>query len=214
MNETDPTTTYPLARQGVFLTIQGEGILFGEPSVFVRLAGCPVNCPECDTDYSLDSRRTARDIAREVLNAAGRAAGWVWITGGESAVFDLLPLVGELRRVGSFRIAVATSGIREVPMGSSYFYGGVDFVSVSPHRVDESWVLRRGDQLNVVPGLNGLKLADLEGVDVSGFSHRFVTPPWYGAGDRMERMRECAEWVQGHPGWRLGLQCHKHWGIA
>lgn len=35
-----------------WLTIQGEGPFAGEPAVFVRLAGCNLQCPGCDTDYT------------------------------------------------------------------------------------------------------------------------------------------------------------------
>lgn len=56
---------YPLARGGgVFATIQGEGALLGVPMVFVRLAGCSVGCPRCDTDYAVGERMDARDVAR------------------------------------------------------------------------------------------------------------------------------------------------------
>jgi 7-carboxy-7-deazaguanine synthase len=206
-------TTYPLAPQGVFWTIQGEGVLFGTPQVFVRLAGCNVGCPECDTDYTVAERVDVREVVRRVVNAAG-GARWVWLTGGEPTVHDLATLVEELRTAG-FRIALATAGVRAVTRGRGVLYpaGGFDFVSVSPHRVD-GWVQRRGEQLNVVPGLNGLKLSDFEGVDVSGFEHKFVTPFWCGAADRMERVGECVEWVKAHPDWRLGAQIHKWWGLA
>lgn len=201
--------TYPLAPQGVFWTVQGEGALFGTPQVFVRLAGCDIGCDACDTDYSLAERVEAREIARRVVNAAG-GARWVWLTGGEPTIHDLAPLVAELHGAG-FCVALATAG--EWPVKRGNLTGGVDFLSVSPHRLHR-WVQRRGDQLNVVPGLNGLRLEDLEGVDVSGFSHRFVTPCWYAAADRMEKVRECVEWVKAHPEWRLGIQAHKVWGLA
>jgi len=207
--------TYPLAPQGVFLTLNGEGLFSGVPQVFVRTAGCPVACPECDTNYSFAERVSLDELTRRVVAVATPATEWVWVTGGEPAVHALAPLCGRLHALG-FRVALATSGIREVPRGNAPAVGlaGFDFVSVSPHKVDESWVLRRGEQLNVVPGLNGLTLDAFEGVDVSGFVARFVTPCWYGPGDRMERVAECAEWVRAHPGWRLGIQAHKAWGIS
>ncbi len=34
----------------MFETIQGEGAHTGIPSIFVRLQGCPVGCPWCDTN--------------------------------------------------------------------------------------------------------------------------------------------------------------------
>ncbi len=36
----------------IFPTIQGEGIFAGKPCVFVRLGGCNLQCPACDTEYS------------------------------------------------------------------------------------------------------------------------------------------------------------------
>lgn len=201
--------TYPLARQGVYRTVQGEGVMLGIPMAFVRLAGCSVGCPECDTDYRVVRRAAASEIAREVADL-GPHLDWVWLTGGEPTDHDLRPLVEELRRAG-YRIALATAGTRPVTLGS--FWGGVDFVSVSPHRLDDSWVLRRGDQLNLVPGLNGLRLEDWRDDLGAVFVHRWVTPCWYTPADRAERLRECMDFVQSRPGWRLGIQAHRHWNL-
>ena len=33
----------------IFKTIQGEGPFCGTPAVFIRLAGCNLQCPWCDT---------------------------------------------------------------------------------------------------------------------------------------------------------------------
>lgn len=37
----------------IFTSIEGEGILFGTKTMFVRLAGCPLECHWCDTPYAL-----------------------------------------------------------------------------------------------------------------------------------------------------------------
>jgi organic radical activating enzyme len=37
----------------IFTSIEGEGILYGTKTLFVRLAGCPLKCHWCDTVYAL-----------------------------------------------------------------------------------------------------------------------------------------------------------------
>ncbi len=66
--------------QDVFHTIQGEGPYSGHRALFIRLAGCNLQCVTCDTDYT--SRRETRS-ARAVALQFRRGNGLVVITGGE-----------------------------------------------------------------------------------------------------------------------------------
>jgi 7-carboxy-7-deazaguanine synthase len=36
----------------IFYSLQGEGALTGMPTIFIRLVGCNMHCPYCDTDFS------------------------------------------------------------------------------------------------------------------------------------------------------------------
>jgi len=59
--------TTELEVHSIFYTIQGEGPFCGTPAVFVRLAGCNLQCPSCDTDYtSKRTRMTAEEICDRV----------------------------------------------------------------------------------------------------------------------------------------------------
>ena len=47
----------------IFCSLQGEGYHTGTPAVFVRLSGCNLRCPFCDTDHSAGELMTADEIA-------------------------------------------------------------------------------------------------------------------------------------------------------
>jgi organic radical activating enzyme len=209
--------TYPLAPDAVFRTYQGEGHLAGLPMIFVRLGGCSVGCEKCDTNYKVSRRAAASQIREEAARLLWGGVGWAWVTGGEPLDHDLTELIRQLRTL-DLNIALATSGTHEARRGHTRM-GGVDFLSVSPHG-PKGWIQRSGDQLNLVPGLNGLSLSDPEMVEaVDGcwreFSHRTVTPMM----DRRGRidgpsLEACKRWVDGRAGWRLGSQAHRQWGVA
>lgn len=117
---TPPHADY-LAVHSIFNTIQGEGPFSGQPSIFVRLAGCNLQCPGCDTDYT--TKRDVWDVAsllRE-LNERRYAniveaprGGWtdlVVITGGEPfrqprGLCELILTLIE----NDFRVQVETNG--------------------------------------------------------------------------------------------------------
>lgn len=204
--------TYPLAKEDVFLTRQGEGTLLGLPMVFIRLAGCSVGCPQCDTDYGVSHRMTAREIANKAAEISS-GVEWCWITGGEPTDHPLGELISELRRA-RFRIALATAGVATttrdgwvVHCGSAT--DGIDFISVSPHSW-ESMKLRTGTQCNVVPGLNGLEMNETTAKHCDEFTIKWATP----MSGNAESLRACIEWCKTHYDWRLGIQAHKQWGIS
>ena len=39
----------------LFLSLQGESLSQGLPTVFIRLTGCPLRCNYCDTDYAFST---------------------------------------------------------------------------------------------------------------------------------------------------------------
>lgn len=53
----------------IFKTIQGEGPFVGKPAIFVRLAGCNLQCPACDTDYTTNRRWLSFDEIKEQVYA-------------------------------------------------------------------------------------------------------------------------------------------------
>lgn len=93
----------------IFLTIQGEGPYAGRQAVFIRLAGCNLQCPNCDTDYtSLRVKKDIPSIVKDVQLVAERAT-LIVITGGEPFRQRLAPLVVALMRQG-FAVQIESNG--------------------------------------------------------------------------------------------------------
>lgn len=69
----------------IFKSVQGESTLIGQPTIFIRLQGCNLRCPWCDTKYSWPGDKgkmmTVFDIMKECEEVG--FTGFVCITGGE-----------------------------------------------------------------------------------------------------------------------------------
>ena len=81
----------------IFHSVQGEGFHTGVPSTFIRLQGCPVGCPWCDTKYTWPSEAAQGKKLGESMTADQIAATiqhpHVVITGGEPTLWDLDDLI-------------------------------------------------------------------------------------------------------------------------
>jgi 7-carboxy-7-deazaguanine synthase len=78
----------------IFYSIQGEGMLVGVPSVFVRTSGCNLRCVWCDTPYtSWQSEGEERSVDSIVDEVKAFGASHVVITGGEPMI---VPEIGKL----------------------------------------------------------------------------------------------------------------------
>jgi len=101
----------------IFYTLQGEGPFTGRPAVFIRLAGCNLQCPACDTDYTSGrEKRSVTSIIAGVHNAApDRAARpLVVITGGEPFRQKIYGLCHDLLREG-YTVQIETNGTLPPP---------------------------------------------------------------------------------------------------
>ncbi len=75
----------------IFESIQGEGILAGTPSAFIRTSGCNLRCSWCDTSYtSWNPEGEELDIDHITSEIDGMADNVV-ITGGEPFLQPELP---------------------------------------------------------------------------------------------------------------------------
>lgn len=117
-----------VAIHSVFYTIQGEGPLAGHPALFIRLAGCNLQCPNCDTDYtSTRTLQTPEKVWDTVVATIGPGkCSLVVLTGGEPLRQDIDPLVTLLVKKG-MRVQVETNGTLP-PIGSWPYFEAVTIV--------------------------------------------------------------------------------------
>ncbi|MBU7012957.1 MAG: 7-carboxy-7-deazaguanine synthase QueE [Theionarchaea archaeon] len=95
----------------IFFSLNGEGVLIGVPTVFVRLSGCNLRCTWCDTKYAWEegAKKDVEQIAREVKKEDNGFCEWVLLTGGEPLLQEIGGLVDELKSIG-FTIGIETNG--------------------------------------------------------------------------------------------------------
>jgi 7-carboxy-7-deazaguanine synthase len=111
----------------IFYSLQGEGFLAGVPSVFVRLAGCPLQCRWCDTKYAWDQKAGEDYNINDIVQTVQQwPCKFIVITGGEPMINPDLPqLVRQLKTSGK-HITIETAGIAYIPDMPC------DLVSISP----------------------------------------------------------------------------------
>ncbi len=111
----------------LFYSLQGEGSFAGTPSIFIRLAGCPLRCRWCDTQYAWDPA-AGRDMSCEgVLEAIGDyPTRFVVLTGGEPMVHEGVGELAAAIRDKGYHLTIETAGI--------CFVDGLeaDLMSISP----------------------------------------------------------------------------------
>ena len=185
-----------------FLSLQGEGYFTGTAAFFLRLSGCNLACPFCDTQHQSFVEMTEEEIVEEASRHKPRH---IVITGGEPALQLTQSLVDKLHAAGFF-IQVETNGTLPLPKG-------IDWVTCSPKGdfpqfpVDELKVLFMGDVTDPEAIISPL-LGKESGV-------KLYLQPLDTGNEKQNRtiLRSCINYVLQHPRWSLSLQTHKIIGI-
>lgn len=97
-------------------TIQGEGALIGQPTIFVRTGGCDYRCSWCDTLYAVESKyrhdwtpMSAQQIMDEVETLSNKTPLMISLSGGNPATQDCSELIALGQSMG-YRFALETQG--------------------------------------------------------------------------------------------------------
>jgi 7-carboxy-7-deazaguanine synthase len=115
-------------------TIQGEGMVIGQKTMFVRTAGCDYSCAWCDSAFTWDGtgkelirQMEAEEIWAELKSHGGDAFSFVTISGGNPALYKSLAGLIDLLKKHEIKICLETQGSRW-----KEWFMQVDELTISP----------------------------------------------------------------------------------
>lgn len=98
-------------------TIQGEGMVVGQKTMFVRTAGCDYSCSWCDSSFTWDgsgkhliTQMTAEEIWTELKSLGGNGFSFVTISGGNPVLLRNLSALIAILKDNDIKIGVETQG--------------------------------------------------------------------------------------------------------
>lgn len=98
-------------------TIQGEGMVVGQKTMFVRTAGCDYSCSWCDSAFTWDgsgknliTQMTAEEIWAELKRLGGDGFSFVTISGGNPVLLRNLDALVAILKENGIQIGVETQG--------------------------------------------------------------------------------------------------------
>lgn len=207
----DSLPAKPLPVVETFHSLQGEGLHAGRSAFFIRLGGCSVACPWCDTKHSWPAeahpQQALAALAAETNAAAEAGAAFVVITGGEPLHHDLGPLC-EALEPSDLPLHLETSGVDPLS-------GRFAWITLSPkrHRPPTTELLAACQELKVVVHeASDLAFAQAMAAAAAAADNQpalLLQPGWNSpAGQAL-----AIDYVRCHPRWRLSLQSHKMLGL-
>ena len=203
MDKVDALDCLPVVE--TFHSVQGEGAWMGTNAFFIRLAGCDVGCPWCDTKISWNMKKhpaiAIADLVNEAVNAAPAI---VVITGGEPLMHDLTELTRQLKAQG-LRVHLETSG-------SHPFSGSFDWVTFSPKQFKHphASIFERVSELKiVVKDESDLIWAEQNAARVGRNVLKYLQAEW----ETVSSKDLVLQYVLNHSDWRVSIQTHKLLGV-
>ena len=209
----------------IYDSIQGEGVMTGHPMVIVRLQGCDVGCPWCDTKETWVKDLTHRvnrieetlginekwtlasatDIV-EWIEQHHPTINWILLTGGEPAMHRLKVLVDTFHD-HEYRVSLETSGTAAGSLGCE-----IDWLCVSPKigmpggKELIQAVLDSADEIKMPVGRQRDvdRLAELVGTIADPAPVVSLQP----LSQSEEATRLCVQTAK-EKGWRVSIQVHK-----
>ncbi|QCR32321.1 7-carboxy-7-deazaguanine synthase QueE [Lysinibacillus sp. SGAir0095] len=115
-------------------TIQGEGMVVGQKTMFVRTAGCDYSCAWCDSAFTWDgsgkhliAQMTAEEIWAQLKKLGGNGFSFVTISGGNPVLLRNLEALITILKNNDIKIGVETQGSK----WQEWLYD-IDELTISP----------------------------------------------------------------------------------
>ena len=196
----------------IFWSAQGEGVTSGVSAIFIRLAGCSLRCPYCDTRGAWTrGREMGTDAIASAVNAlkADYPGARLVVTGGEPLEQELKDLLAEFRRRRYF-VAVETNGLHFQDLPCDWWT--VSPKDVAAYRVHPRLLAKASEfKLLVTPALD---LAVLKALRRRSRAPIVLQPEYHDRG-RYRRtyafFKACS--LEGIADVRLGMQLHRAFRI-
>jgi 7-carboxy-7-deazaguanine synthase len=177
---------------------------------FIRLSGCPIQCPWCDTGYSDGGKNAPRELRTLPELIQELKSPRVVISGGEPFIHQQLPnLVQALLDAGK-QVNIETSGAfwQELPASTWITLSPKQHISPSYPVKKPFW--ERANEIKFVIS-TGQELDFYQDHLPLGSDRPIFLQPEWDARDRAIPI--ILELLQRHPNYRLSLQTHKYIGV-
>ena len=185
----------------IFESIQGEGRWVGTPVTFIRLAGCNLHCPWCDTKESwgdVGTEMSIYDVCNQVKEFDNRI---VVLTGGERTIQPLLSRLIRTLGENGYYVAIETNGTNNITHTR-----GVKWITCSPKPESQYRVSCDADEIKLVI------TEDFDETVLQNLTLTYNKDIWLQPeGSNMQAMwKRCYDLAMKYKGnVRVGVQLHK-----
>jgi 7-carboxy-7-deazaguanine synthase len=193
----------------IFYSLQGEGAKTGTPAIFIRFAGCNLNCSFCDTNKDIKEKLSANEIMERISEYPAEN---VILTGGEPLMQNLEDLINKLYSM-DYIISLETNGTF-YPDWFDKLINKIDWITISPkltkvpihfsflglaNEVKIVWDEEQANHnLKAIEDIYKTKLLFVQPLETKGY---------YNINDVIDLIKN------KYPNWRLSVQLHKLLGI-